>query len=208
MKLEPARVHAGDLEEIVHLREENAGVPASRLERDAHARTVLLSGEHAVERADDERERSAQLVAHVREQRRLLGVRAGEPGVQDLEVPCLVRDLRLGPHSIGDVAPLGDEVHDAPGAVAHGIEREVRREEPGPAVTAVLDLVPDELAFCGAPNRAAKARLRVRQPPPPRRVPERPAEDVPLAGAHRLDRSTVRCDEDAVGVEKAHELEH
>ena len=76
-------------------------------------------------RAEDERERRAQLVADVGEELRLDLVELADALEQALQLDVLLRDLPLLRLLLGDVAPFGADEHDLAVVVDHRHERGV-----------------------------------------------------------------------------------
>ena len=174
--------------------------------RQAHRPGVV---DQPLRRAEDERQRRAQLVADVGEKLRLDVVELADALEQPLQLDVLLGDLPLLRFLRGDVAPLGTDEHHLACVVGDRHQRGVDDDRDRAIGAGIEGCVPaDELPLRGAGDGVPDSLVGFFGDLPPESRPERLAFDIGELHADRVERHFVDLDDRALGIEQTDELHH
>ena len=129
-------VDAGQIEQVVHLLQQAAGIALDGGQAEAltlaQGRAVL---DELIHRPEDEGQRRAQLVAHIGEKAGLVAVQLLQPLQGALQLAVLARQLGAAGDLLGDVAPLRQQEGHLALVVEDGGQGEI--DDDGAAALAV-----------------------------------------------------------------------
>ena len=159
--------------------------------------------------ADDERERSTELVADIGEELRLDLVELANALEQTLQLHVLARDLRFLGFLLRDVASFAGQEHHIAVVILNGHHRGIDNDRLAATRAAIDRRVPaDELSLGGARDGVAYALVDLRRHLPPEAGPERLALDIRELDAHGIEGDLIDLQYGPVRIEQAHELDH
>lgn len=206
---ELSRVEPRQVEKVVHVLEQGRRVAVHDLQLASLRIGEVVGGQQLLGRAEDQRQRRAQLVADVGEQIALELVELPDSVEQALQLGVLARHLRLDLLLGRDVAAFGEQEDDRAAVIPHRQQREVDEDRLVAGRLAVdLHVAADEFPAAG-PADVVALRLRgLARDLEPARLPERLALDVFEADAGPLQRGAIDLERVAVAVEQADELVH
>jgi hypothetical protein len=169
--------------------------------------TVVV--DQPLRRAQNQRERCAQLVADIGEELRLDLVELADALEQALQLDVLLGDLQLLRLLRGDIASLGTDEHDLTLVIHDRAQRRVDDDRLFAAGTAVDCRVPaDELTLRRARDRRSQGRVDLLRDLPPEGRPKRLALDIGELDSHGIERDFVDLEDRALGIQKPDELNH
>ncbi len=203
-------VDAGQVEEVVHLLQQGAGVALDRSEAEAlPLGEGLAILDELIHRAEDQGQGRAQLVADVGEEAGLVAVQLLEAFEGDLQLAVLARQLGVAGDLLGDVAPLRQQVGDLPGVIQDG--RKGKVDDDGATAMGVaedLEVAAHEAPAAGLGDHVAHALAHLFGDGPPAGVPEGLADHVGQVQAGAVEGGPVDLQHGAVHVQQAEKLVH
>ena len=205
-----AGVELGDVEQVVDVLEQCRGIALDDCEvTPLQFGEILPGGEHGFRRAEDQRQRRAQLVTDVGEEVALQLVQLPDPVEKTLQFLVLPGDLGLGALLLGDVAAFGKEKHDVTVLVFDGQEGEVDDDcLLASSLTVNLDVAAHELTLTRSLNEVPLVVLGLFRDLPPARLPERFPLNIIQPDTSPFERRPIDFKRHPVGVQQAHELVH
>ena len=206
----PVGIDAGQVEEVIHLLQQRAGVALDSREAEALPLAELAGLlDELVHRAEDQGQRGAQLVAHVGEEAGLVAVELLEALQGHLQLAVLARQLGAAGDLLGDVAALGQQEGHPALVVEDGRQREV--DDDGAAavqVTEDLEVAAHEAAGAGFLDHLPHALPNLFRHRPPAGLPEGLADHVLEAEAGTVEGRLVDLQHSAVQIQQAQKLVH
>ena len=128
-----AGLEVGDVEQVAHVPHQRPRVTFEVLEGPPLLRALGHRRQQPAHGTEDQRQRPAELVAHVGEQLALRPLEFLHPLVEPAQLLVLARQLLPGALLLGDVAALGQEEHHPPRVIPDRLQREVDGHQLGPA---------------------------------------------------------------------------